>query len=291
MLFTLATNGSRSWIECPKTDHTTCAISIISPRHPLTMSKGLIIEVSPLPKPPLSSLGRVSPQTHTTALHPVPQTPEDLAINGAPTSLPPTSPARNPIVLYVDSITDPGNLGAVIRSAYYVGVDALAINVRLCAPLGPAAVKASAGAAEAMPMFAVPGATEFLDQSARNGWKVVAAVTPEKAGERDGPPGIVVRRRAVGWGGVPRVDDVGAADVVRFPLIVAVGGEGEGLRERIKKRAEYVAGVNPARDVDEIGVDSLNVSVATALICQHFIQASAAGVGREGSNEEKRDLW
>lgn len=215
-----------------------------------------------------------------------------MAINGAPTSLATTSPHRNPIVLYVDSITNLGNVGALIRSAYYLGIEALALNVRSCAPLAPAAVKASAGAAEAMPVFAVPGGTEFLDQSMKNGWKVVAAVTPEKSAARDGKPGIVVRQRVFGLGGTPKFEEVDAADVVRHPLIVAVGGEGEGLRERVRNRAEYAVGVNSARDVDEVGVDSLNVSIASALICQHFLQASSAhGVGREESEEVKKDLW
>lgn len=258
---------------------------------------GLILEASPLPKPPVASLGTISLATRSIALNPVPhQSPEDVAINGSPNSIAFVSNERQPLVLFLDSILDPGNLGAIIRSAYFLGVDAVAISVRTCAPITPAAIKASAGAAEAMPILAVPGTADFLDGSLRNGWKVVAAVTPEEGGvsnrESARSFGLTIRRKIKGRNiQTTRFQDSNASSALRHPLIIAVGGEGTGLRGNIQKRAEYFVGIGPARDVDQVGVDSLNVSVAAALICQHFIAAPLYNVSREDDVKVKADLW
>lgn len=74
---------------------------------------------------------------------------------------------------------DPGNLGAIIRSGYFLGVDALALVSQTCAPLSNVALKASAGAAEAMPILSVDDAVEFLRKSKGNGWQVYAGVAPD----------------------------------------------------------------------------------------------------------------
>jgi len=170
-------------------------------------------------------------------------------------------------------VLNPGNLGAIIRSAYFLGIDALAISTRTCSPITPTALKASAGAAEAMQILAVNAAAEFLDGSAKNGWKICAAVTPDVESDRKvkigkGRPGVSVRlasKRA-------RLRDESDWSVAHHPLIVAVGGEEVGLRENIRKRAHYFVDVRPGVDINEVGVDSLNVSTATALVCSHILE-------------------
>jgi 21S rRNA (GM2251-2'-O)-methyltransferase len=172
-------------------------------------------------------------------------------------------------------VLNPGNLGAIIRSAYFLGIDALAISTRTCSPITPAALKASAGAAEAIQILAVNATAEFLDRSAKNGWKICAAVTPETESPRNGNigkkrPGVTV------WLASKRAQshDESDSSVGNHPLILVVGGEEVGLRENIRKRAHYFVSIRPSIDVSGVGVDSLNVSTAAALVCSHILEMS-----------------
>ena len=62
---------------------------------------------------------------------------------------------KNPLILILDNIIDPRNLGACIRSAAVIGVDAIIINKHQCAPINAVAHKVSAGGAEVIKIFHV----------------------------------------------------------------------------------------------------------------------------------------
>lgn len=66
------------------------------------------------------------------------------------------SAGKEPFIVLLDGIQDPRNLGAIIRSAYCTGVDGIVITQKNTAPLHAAALKASAGLAEHMPIYRVP---------------------------------------------------------------------------------------------------------------------------------------
>jgi len=269
---------------------TTQRPSILTQTNPPSRSttnthQGVILEASPLPIPPILSLGRVTANpTPTISLHLAPQL-GSPARTTPPITLTAPTPLPTPIILLADSILDPGNVGALARSAYLLGAAALALSTRTCAPVTAAAVKASAGAAEALPVLGVGGAAAFLDASAANGWVLVAAVAEGGPGAR-GPGLAWWRRRGA------RVQACGVRELRGRPLILAVGGEGEGLRESIRRRAEYFVRINPVRSGDEVGVDSLNVSVAAALICQHLVSASLAAAAETSESENAvKELW
>jgi 23S rRNA (guanosine2251-2'-O)-methyltransferase len=66
-----------------------------------------------------------------------------------------SSEINNPLILILDNVIDPRNLGACIRSAAVIGVDALIINKHHCAPINAIAHKVSAGGAEVINIFHV----------------------------------------------------------------------------------------------------------------------------------------
>ena len=75
---------------------------------------------------------------------------------------------NNPLILILDNIIDPRNLGACIRSAAVIGVDALIINKHHCAPINAIAHKVSAGGAEVIKIFHVTNlinCIKFLKES------------------------------------------------------------------------------------------------------------------------------
>lgn len=157
---------------------------------------------------------------------------------------------------------DPGNLGGILRTAYFFGVDAVAISNRNGAPLSPVALKASAGASEVMELMSIAHPRAFIDESQRNGWKFYAGVAPS------GSTGFGSKR-------VARLTTSTLRCPARdHPCVLMLGGEGEGLSWDLQKKADFELGVEGYR-AGQGGVDSLNVGVATGLLCEAFLRKTA----------------
>jgi RNA methyltransferase, TrmH family len=90
---------------------------------------------------------------------------------------------RRPVSLYLHDVADPGNVGAVLRSAHAFGASAVILSERTADPFGPKAVRASMGA-----IFAVPVARASLDD-ARAGRRAIALVPGEGKPLREVDPG------------------------------------------------------------------------------------------------------
>ncbi|KAF2690125.1 alpha/beta knot [Lentithecium fluviatile CBS 122367] len=242
---------------------------------------GFILEASPLPVPPITELLSSSLKAGTFELTLDKQTKEDAMVNGTKEKYSYKSAGwRHPLVLYVDGVLDEGNLGAIARSAYFLGVDAIVTPSRQSAPWSHIALKASAGAAEAIPIFKVNQPADFLGRSAREGWRIYAS---------DAIPPAEQRPHSVSPQSEPSVANLASSVIYAFakstrrlpvqhcpvenhPTILMMGGEGSGLRTSLINAAHYKVGIRHGRDVDEVGVDSLNVSVAASLLCFHILQ-------------------
>jgi 23S rRNA (guanosine2251-2'-O)-methyltransferase len=140
---------------------------------------------------------------------------------------------HDPIVL-VDGVTDPRNLGALMRSAEGAGVRAVVLARDRTAGVTPAAIKSSAGAWVHLAVARCGNVARTLEQLKEAGYWVVA-LAPR--------------------GGTSIYD----LDTSR-KLAVVVGSEGTGVREIVKRGADFVVDI-PMRGK----VDSLNVSVAAAV--------------------------
>ena len=137
----------------------------------------------------------------------------------------------------LDGVTDPQNLGAVLRSAAAAGATGVVLPRRRAALLTPAAMKAAAGAAEHLPIALVGGAAGALEQAGRAGvWTI----------------GLDAR-------GDTTVYDLGVAD---RPLLLVLGAEGAVLSRLARQRCDVVARV-PMPGPTE----SLNVAAAAAVTC------------------------
>jgi len=145
---------------------------------------------------------------------------------------------------------DPGNLGAMTRSAYYLGAEAIIISGRNSAPLSAVCLKAAAGAAEYIPTYEYTNSLTFLNGSKDNGWKFYAAVPPIANGDQKVPKAKIART----------LDEsqVGRA-LLEGPCCLILGQEGQGLRPWLANHADYRVGIAKGDDTDPM-VDSLNVS-------------------------------
>ena len=151
-------------------------------------------------------------------------------------------------LLVLDGIQDPQNLGAIIRSAEAAGVHGCILPRDRAAGVSPAAVRASAGATEHLPIAQVINVATFLEAIKSQGFWVVGA---DAAGGRD----------------------LFAADL-SVPLALVVGGEGSGLRHLTKARCDLIVRI-PSRGK----VGSLNASAAAAVCLFEAARQRVAGRG------------
>jgi len=141
---------------------------------------------------------------------------------------------RPALLVLLDGITDPHNLGAIARSAEVLGAHGVVVPSRGAASIGPGAVKASAGATERVPIAEVPNLLKAIDALRTRGVRVLGA----------------------GAGDGERIDAVD----LKGPLALVVGGEGRGMREAVARRCDGLFHI-PQRGQ----VASLNASVAAAI--------------------------
>jgi 23S rRNA (guanosine2251-2'-O)-methyltransferase len=140
-----------------------------------------------------------------------------------------------PLLVVLDGIEDPHNVGAILRTVDAVGADGVVRQARHAAPLGPAAAKASAGAVAYVRVATVVNIARALDELREAGvWTVGLAA--------DAP----VSYDAVDF---------------RLPTAIVLGAEGTGLRRLVRERCDVLAGVPMSGRVD-----SLNVSVAAGVV-------------------------
>ncbi|KAM0254721.1 hypothetical protein ACHAQJ_006502 [Trichoderma viride] len=227
---------------------------------------GFVLEASPLPRLPVRSLGKLEESLGKLGFYIELdyQSKEEEAINGQDTFIPRKNDnAPKPFVLLVNEILDPGNLGGILRTASYLGVDAVGITNRSSSTLTPVVLKSAAGAVEEITIFSVDSPVSFIEESKKAGWKTYAAVAP--------PDSKLVQRH-------DKFISTATVETERplasHPCILVLGNEGHGLPKPIKVAADYELSV--PYFVRGSSVDSLNVSVAAGLLCHAFVRAPRA---------------
>lgn len=140
-------------------------------------------------------------------------------------------------VLALDGVTDPHNLGAILRTAETAGVNGVVVPRHRSARITPVVAKAAAGAIEYVPIALVSGIPAALERAARAG---VWTVGLDERGEQS-------------------LFGLALADQ---PIAIVLGAEGRGLARLTRKRCDVLV-----RIPMEGHLASLNVSAAAALAC------------------------
>ena len=221
---------------------------------------GVVLEASPLPRLPIRALEESKSASDHIRVRLDSMSEEEREIAGGSSVVPrKVLTDRYPFVLLLDRILDPGNLGAIIRSAYFLGVDALIMSRSGSAPISAVTVKASAGAAEALPLLTANAPVDFLKKSKESGWQIFAAVSPSSES------GHMRKEKFVQPGSA----------LANGPCVLVIGGEGEGIARSIMRETSGYVGIPQVHRDDGLDiVESLNVSVATALMVQQFVHSS-----------------
>lgn len=148
---------------------------------------------------------------------------------------------RAPLLLALDGVQDPHNLGACLRTADACGVLAVIVPKDRAAQLTPAARKVAAGAAETTPVVAVTNLVRSLKLLKEAGlWVVGGDAAAEK--------------------GADAVD-------LKGPVVVVLGAEGTGLRQLTRQNCDFLV------RLPQLGaVESLNVSVAAGMLLYEAVR-------------------
>jgi tRNA G18 (ribose-2'-O)-methylase SpoU len=148
-------------------------------------------------------------------------------------------PRRPPLWLALDQIVDPQNLGALLRSAHFFGVDGVVTCAQASAPFSAAASKASSGAMEIMTIGEAKNLLQFLSRSRENGWTVVGADGGMAASVEGGGGGEGGKE---GENGYDHGYDHGGFDLGGHD------GEGAKTEKKEKKRGDHNVLVNQKRE-------------------------------------------
>jgi 23S rRNA (guanosine2251-2'-O)-methyltransferase len=152
-------------------------------------------------------------------------------------------PGRAPFLVAIDSVTDPGNLGAIIRSCDGAGVDGVILPRHRAVHVTPTVAKAAAGAIEHVPIAVVPGLPAALSRLRESGiWVVGLDDDAEQT-----------------------LFDLG--DLAAEGVCLVLGAEGTGLSRLVRERCDTVLRI-PMRG----RLSSLNVSAAAALAVYEVVR-------------------
>jgi 23S rRNA (guanosine2251-2'-O)-methyltransferase len=154
---------------------------------------------------------------------------------------------RPPFVVALDGVTDPGNLGAILRSADGAGVTGVILPRHRAAHIGPTAAKSAAGAIEHIPIALVPGLASALATCRQKGVWVVGF---DDDAERS-------------------LFDLG--DLASEALVLVLGAEGAGLSRLVRERCDLVVSIPMFGKLS-----SLNVSNAAALAMYEVVRTRNA---------------
>lgn len=154
-------------------------------------------------------------------------------------------------VLVLDQIQDPQNLGAILRTAAATGVDAVILPKKGGCPVTPAVHRASAGMSLLVKIVEDENIARAISELKDHGYWVVGC----------------------------DVDDADDATTFAFPhkRAIVMGNEAEGMRRLVRESCDYLVKVPMAG-----GVESLNVSVATAVVL-YLAMADLARAADEGA--------
>ena len=147
---------------------------------------------------------------------------------------------RSPFVIICDKITDPHNLGSIIRTANCAGVDGIIIPKRNSVGLNAIVAKTSAGAVEYTPVAKVTNIANTIDELKKQGFWIAGA-------DMDGQP-------------MYKTDLKGALGLV-------IGSEGEGISRLVKEKCDFIVNIPMMGEIN-----SLNASVAAGILMYEAVR-------------------
>ncbi|XP_039612646.1 rRNA methyltransferase 1, mitochondrial isoform X2 [Polypterus senegalus] len=190
--------------------------------------------------------------------------------------------------LLLDRVQDPMNLGAILRSAYYFGLDRVVVGLHDSCPLSPVVSKASAGAMEDLDVYASETLPELIKVKIGQGWHVVGTVG--SASEKISVPVIPCSEFQYSQPTVLILGDEPFREVqgtltylptmqedtiqtLLGPVALSPGNEASGLSPQIQQLCHSFLTIPPGQRRLHPGIDSLNVSVSAGILLHVLVSS------------------
>lgn len=163
---------------------------------------------------------------------------------------------HQPLMVACDSITDPRNLGAILRASAAFGADGVLIPERRSAGVTATVWKTSAGAAARLPVARAKNLTQAIKEAKEEGYFVLGL---------DGEGDV----------------DLPGLELAEEPLIIVVGSEGKGLSRLVRENCDQIVSI-PISSATE----SLNASMAVGISLYEIATLRSGGAGRAARGAE-----
>lgn len=250
--------------------------TVLTNKHELTLlaknsvHNGLVLEAKPLDPLEITHLGPVNMEDATFQINTYQNEFNSPALASLHKSivhckymLKQNSNKLYPLGVYLDEVTDTHNLGAILRTSFYLGVDCIVISRRNCAQLSPVVNKCSSGAMEYIPIYMVDKPLTFFGKSQKEGqWTFITSCIEQNNKKTQVPK-------------LPLTDMHGLLE--HGPVMLVVGNEGRGVRTNLQLKSDFAVQIPFGGPVEsQSNIDSLNVSVATAILLSNLLPSSGS---------------
>lgn len=155
------------------------------------------------------------------------------------------------LVIVLDGVEDPHNLGAIVRTAHAAGAQAVVVPERRSAPLSETVDRAAAGALEYLPVARVVNVSRALERLKESGFWI--------------------------YGLDERGTELYDETAFTVPTAIVLGGEGKGLHQNVQKHCDVLVHIPMAG-----AVSSLNVSVAAGVVLFEWRRRQASALAGRG---------
>lgn len=155
------------------------------------------------------------------------------------------------LVIVLDGVEDPHNLGAIVRTAHAAGAQAVVVPERRSAPLSETVDRAAAGALEYLPVARVVNVSRALERLKESGFWI--------------------------YGLDERGTELYDETAFTVPTAIVLGGEGKGLHQNVQKHCDVLVRIPMAG-----AVSSLNVSVAAGVVLFEWRRRQASALAGRG---------
>ncbi|CAL9731209.1 rRNA methyltransferase 1, mitochondrial [Monosporozyma unispora] len=249
--------------------------TVLTTKHDLNLltrngvHNGIVLESKPLDPVEITHLGPVNIEVSTFQINKfqsefdshdeIPVLKQDYLLKNDTNKL-------YPLGVYLDEVSDAHNLGAILRTCFYLGVDFIVISRKNCAQLSPVVNKCSSGAMEYIPIYMVDKPLTFFDKSQEQGqWIFITSHIDKNANN--------TRRHTV-----PKLSPADMSSILEHnPVMLVVGNEGAGVRTNLQMKSDFTVQIPYGGPEGLQGsIDSLNVSVATAILLSNLLSSSSA---------------
>lgn len=211
---------------------------------------GVVLETRKLDLPELTSLGAVDSDNGTYEL-----LVWDRELNAKSTInkniARKNQKTKNPLGIYLDEITDPQNLGNIIRTTFFLGVDFIVTPSHNSARIGPVTSKAAAGALDLMDIYQVNNGLRFMRDVKQGPWSIIT--TDVQSGSK-----TLTTNEISGM-------------LAETPVLLVLGSEGSGVRTNLRNLSDFFVSLPKNRISNDTIVDCLNVGTATSILLSKFL--------------------